>query len=286
MLIGSIALVVASIQMANVAHRGLWKEARLPQNTVEAIKAAYDAGAQIVETDFSLTTSGEMICIHDRKALATMSSIVKEPSQITPEDREVINLGEKMGLPRPYRIPLLSEVLAVVPKDRILQAEIKVYGKTYAKRFDDAVKAAGLAETNIVISGFNEKALTDFHWQFPAYRILWLGCGIADKEFDLAAVIEKAKKAGFDVVCPGCKAAMKAGLRSEDVERIRSAGLDFRLFGVNNKEELAYAARLGASGFTCDRFKSAYDWAKDIGGITLLPLCTNGSSCASPESLR
>ena len=94
--IGVAAGAEAAVQIRNIAHRGLWKEANLPQNTVEAIKAAYDAGAKIVETDFFETKAGEIVCLHDKGALATMSSIVKEPADLTPEDRAAINLGEKV----------------------------------------------------------------------------------------------------------------------------------------------------------------------------------------------
>lgn len=266
------ALAEASaLDMMNVAHRGLWKEAGLPQNTVEAIRAAYDAGACVVETDFTLTDSGEMICLHDIKALATMSSVVKEPKTITPADRAVINLGEKDGLPRPYRIPLLADVLAVVPRHGILQAEIKGYGAAYAKKFDDAVKAAGLAETNVIVSSFLFDALKDFHAKYPAYKTLWLGCGISKSPVDVEQVVAKAREGGFAVVCPGCADAMKAGLTASDTARIRAAGFDFRVYGVNTPEALAYAARIGASGFTCNYHLAAYGWARKATGVRLLP---------------
>ena len=264
------ALMLASVTMMNVAHRGLWKEANLPQNTVEAIKAAYDAGAQVVETDFVLTESGEMICLHDIKALATMSTIVKDPVRITAEDRATINLGEKAHLPRPYRIPLLRDVLAVVPKDRVLQAEIKEYGPAYAEKFVAAVREAGLSETNFIVSSFKYEALKDFHGKCPKYRTLWLGCELR-KGYRLGELIAKAKAAGFDVFCPGCESARKLGFSRADADRVRAAGLDFRFYGVNSPEALEYAASLGATGFTCNTFKAAYGWAEKIPGVTLLP---------------
>ena len=267
------ALMLASVTMMNVAHRGLWKEANLPQNTVEAIKAAYDAGAKVVETDFNETESGEMICLHDVKALATMSTVVIEPRKITPADRARINLGEKAGLPRPYRIPLLKDVLAVVPKDAVLQSEIKAYGPHYAKWFDEAVKAAGLSETNIIVSSFQYASLRDFHEKCPKYRTLWLGCELR-KDYRLDDLIAKAKTAGFDVFCPGCESARKLGFSCADADRVRAAGLDFRVFGVNSPESLRYAASLGATGFTCNTFKAAYAWAAKIPGVTLLPPVT------------
>lgn len=265
-------MLMASVTMMNVAHRGLWKEANLPQNTVEAIRAAYDAGAQVVETDFVLTESGEMICLHDKGALATMSTIVKDPVKITSEDRATINLGEKGHLPRPYRIPLIKEVLAVVPKDRVLQAEIKVYGPAYAEKFVAAVREAGLCETNFIVSSFNYRALKDFHIRQPSYRTLWLGCGIVKPgEWSVGQVVAKARAGGFDIVCPGCGSARKAGFAPADAAAIRAAGFDFRLFGVNSPEDLRYAASLGATGFTCNMFKAACSWAKFVPGVRMLP---------------
>lgn len=263
-------IAVAVLEMMNVAHRGLWKEANLPQNTVESIKAAYDAGARVVETDFVLTDAGEIISLHDCNAFASMFAVAKEPRQITPEDRAKIDLGAKAGLPRPYRIPLLEEVMAVVPKDRVLQSEIKVYGPDYARRFDAAVKAAGLVETNIIVSAFDNKALADFHRQYPRYVTLWLGCGVG-RTVNVEKILAKAKAGGFTIVCPGCAQAQKAGMTRADADRIRAAGFDFRLFGVNNPTSLVYAASLGASGFTCDTFKEAYAWAAKIPGVVLLP---------------
>ena len=265
-----LSVLFATVSIMNVAHRGLWKEANMPQNTVEAIKAAYDAGAQVVETDFIETQSGEMICLHDRKALASMVKKAKNPVEITAEDRAVMNLGEKANLPRPYRIPLLSEVLAVVPKDRVLQAEIKVYGPGYAQKFVDAVKAAGLTERNFIISSFNADALKDFRTKHPEFKTLWLGCGLKDK-VNVERMISVAKAGKFDIICPGCDAARAAGFTAADADRIRAAGFDFRVFGVNTPKSLEYAVSLGATGFTCNYFKAAYEWAAKMPAVELLP---------------
>lgn len=263
-----------AIDMNVVAHRGHWKEAGLPQNTVESIRRAYEIGFKTVETDFIETESGEIICLHDAKALASMSSIVKDPKKITPADRETINLGEKLKLPRPYRIPLLKDVLAVVPKDCVLQAEIKGYGNTYAKQFDDAVKAAGLTEENIVVSSFNDQALADFHAKYPKYQTLWLGAGVSAKSktrYDIDKIIARAKQGGFNIVCPGSKGAMDTGFSLADADKIRAAGFDFRLFGVSSQKTLKYAASLGATGFTSDAPLAVYGFARQLGNIHLLP---------------
>lgn len=277
-------LMLAAATMMNVAHRGLWVEARMPQNTVEAIAAAYAAGARVVETDFNETDAGEMICVHDKKALRTMvSRFDKEIREITPADRATINLGERARLPRPYRIPTLDEVLAVVPKDCVLQSEIKVYGKGYADKFDAAVHRAGLVETNITVSSFNLDALADFHARYPKYKTIYLLT--MRPQHDAAFLIARCRAAGVDVMCPGAVSCRRCGFTPADAEKVRQAGLEFRLFGVNDKEHLAYAFSLGATGFTCNTFLAAYDWAKDIPGLTLLPARETTRAAPKPKAV-
>ena len=134
--------------MECVAHRGYWSSA-VPENTVEAIARAYDCGADWVETDFNLMPDGKMLCFHDPK---TRDRTMKPP----------------------FHVPTLEEVLAVVPKDRHIQCEIKTYGEDYAAKFDAAVKAAGLTPDNIIVSCFNPASLKDFKRKMPQYRTLWL----------------------------------------------------------------------------------------------------------------
>lgn len=264
-----IFVAAVAVQMIPVAHRGLWKEVGIPQNTVESIQAAYQANARIVETDFTLTDAGEMICIHDKAALASMSSIVKDPRLITPDDRQKIDLGEKMNMVRPYRIPCLGDVLAVVPKDRILQSEIKTYGEKYAAMFDAAVKAEGLAETNIIVSCFSAEVLEDFKRRFPKYKTMWLGCDLGRKEFDFGQSIAKAKRMNVDMYCPGCAESRQMGFSLEQADAVRAAGLEFRLFGVNSPEDLSFAAGLRAGAFTTDYYTSVFRWAESLGNVSL-----------------
>ena len=48
------------IPVRAVAHRGLWDE-KVAENTVEAIRRAYEAGAECVETDFHEEKDGRMM---------------------------------------------------------------------------------------------------------------------------------------------------------------------------------------------------------------------------------
>ena len=257
-----------SLTMQNIAHRGLWDK-QLPQNTVEAIKGAYEAGATWVETDFHHTKAGQMVCIHGSKELKKYTGCKKGITDLTPEDVATLNLGSKDKLPKTYRIPLLDQVLAVVPKHGVLQAEIKGYSPQYADIFEAAVKAAGLTETNVVVSSFHYDALKDFKARYPKYRTVWLTVPKKGKPFAVQEYIAKCKAANIEVFCPGCASTVGVMTRA-DADAVRAAGLEFRLFGVNSLKDLRQAKELGAVGFTCNFWRQAFDWAQEIGGITLL----------------
>jgi glycerophosphoryl diester phosphodiesterase len=241
----------------------MWDE-KVPQNTVEAIRRAYEAGALCVETDFHHTRYGQIVCIHTRTDLEYYTGLKKRIADLTPQDVKLINLGEKRNLSRVYRIPLLDEVLAVVPKDRVLQAEIKGYSKEYPDLFDAAVKKAGLSESNIVVSAFSYDALKDFKTRYPKYRTIHLVRLSKDKPFSVKGWIDKCQKANIDVFCPHCLSTVGVMTRA-DADAIRAAGLDFRVYGVKTRDAMRQAATLGASGFTCDFWDEAFKWAAETG---------------------
>jgi len=75
----------ADLKMQNIAHRGMWDK-EVPQNTVEAIKRAYDSGATWVETDFHHTKAGQMVCMHAEGELRKYTGCTKKVKDLTPED--------------------------------------------------------------------------------------------------------------------------------------------------------------------------------------------------------
>jgi len=258
----------APLRMQNIAHRGMW-DRYVPQNTVEAIARAYASGATWVETDFHYTKAGQMVCMHAERELASQTGCGKKVADLTPEDVKTLDLGKVAGLDRPYRIPLLGDILALVPSNGVVQAEIKGYSPQYADIFDAAVRAAGLTERNVVVSSFQYDALKDFKSRYPRYRAVWLAPLPEDGPFDVEQWIRKCKDGGFEVFCPGCRAT-EGKMTRKDADAVRAAGLEFRLFGVNSPEDLERAKELGATGFTCNFWREAFSWADAAGGVELL----------------
>lgn len=264
----------ARFHMRAIAHRGLHGPG-IAQNSVEGFKAAWAAGAKWIETDFHLIKGGRLLCVHDRTELKRISGEDRVVADLTPEDVASIDIGRFAKTARPVHMPYVEDVLATVPKDCIAQCEIKLYGATYADTFDAARRAAGLSETNILVTSFHAKWLKDFKRRYPKYQTGWLGAGISAKKdalaVDVPGIVKTAKDAGVDIVCPGAASAMKAQLTPADADAIRAAGFDFRLYGVNNPKALAYALSVKATAFTCDHWKDAFEWAKPLKGLKLTP---------------
>lgn len=270
------------MKIRNVAHRGLWDET-VPQNTLEAFRRAWDAGATWVETDFHHTRAGQMLCIHAEGELRRYTGCEKKIADLSPDEVAALRLDPvRFARSEPahsrsepahscagFRIPFLDEVLATVPPHGTLQAEIKGYSPRYADLFDAAVRAAGLTEDNVVVSSFQRDALADFHARKPSYRTLLLVGVPKDRETDVFAAIAAAKAAKFDYFCPGLTPGDRP-LTPDERAAVRDAGLGFRVYGVNSPEALAEAARLGAAAFTCNYWRQAFDWARALGGIELL----------------
>ena len=96
--------------MEVIAHRG--GAALAPENSLEAIRASFAAGADGVEVDVRLSADGVVVVMHDGDVSRTTrgSGLVTD---LTAD--ELSSLG----------VPTLKEVLELVPVDRLLIVEVK-----------------------------------------------------------------------------------------------------------------------------------------------------------------
>jgi len=135
-----------------MAHRGA--SAAAPENTIAAIEAAIDSGAQWVEIDVQETMDGEVVVIHDSdlKKVGGSGLVV---SRTTAHDLQQVDIGSWFA---PHfsdqRVPTLAEVLLLC-KDRIgVNIELKYYGreKQLEQRVVEIVEATGTVEQVMLMS--------------------------------------------------------------------------------------------------------------------------------------
>lgn len=94
------------------------------ENTMEAFRAAYDAGADMIETDIRLTADDEPVLFHDGDALRVAGAAVRI-RELSLEQVRQLNVGTPL---RPAQVPTLEELLKwVAPLDIWLNLELKEY---------------------------------------------------------------------------------------------------------------------------------------------------------------
>ncbi len=108
------------------AHRG--SSARAPENTLSAIEAAIEDGADYAEIDVQETADGEIVLLHD-KDLMRVAGVERHIWEITLGELRRLDAGSWFA-PRfaGERVPTLGEAIAVA-RDRIkLNIELKFNG--------------------------------------------------------------------------------------------------------------------------------------------------------------
>ncbi|ASJ15625.1 glycerophosphodiester phosphodiesterase [Thermococcus chitonophagus] len=99
-----------------LGHRG-WI-GKYPENTLLAFQKAIESGADGVEFDVWLTKDGEAIIMHD-ETIDRTSNMRGRQKDMTIEELKKADLG--MG----QRIPTLEEAVKALPKDALINVEIK-----------------------------------------------------------------------------------------------------------------------------------------------------------------
>ncbi len=146
------------------AHRGLSE--KYPENTVDAFRAAIEAGVDQIETDVRITKDGELVLIHDARVDRTTDGkgLV---SEMTLSELQALDAGSKKDARfAGAKIPLLTDLFELV-KDHptmTLDLELKEYpteGRE-ALAFEVCDRVLALADAygyadRIVVNSFSGK---------------------------------------------------------------------------------------------------------------------------------
>jgi glycerophosphoryl diester phosphodiesterase len=151
--------------MRILGHRGASADA--PENTLVSFQLALAQGADGVELDARLCASGEVVVFHD----ATLSRLTGRPGRVaetpwqTLSSLEVTAKGGKAG------IPLLEEVLRVLPRTAFINVELKAdfAGLALARRVGRLL-LDGNHGAHVVVSSFQPLCLLALAAWAPSLR--------------------------------------------------------------------------------------------------------------------
>lgn len=103
--------------MRILGHRG-WPAPATPENTLAAMAAALDAGADGIEVDVRITADGAAVCCHD----STLQRVAGVPLAVRDLPWSAV---EQVELPGGHRIPLLRDVAALAAGRAQLVLDLK-----------------------------------------------------------------------------------------------------------------------------------------------------------------
>ena len=151
-----------------VAHRGASYDA--PENTVAAMKLAFEQGADGVEADFYLTSDGHIVCSHDKDTERTAGVkhvIVETPLEVLRK----LDVGSwKNEKYRGERMPTFAEIAETIPSDKKFIIELKV-GPEIVAPLKEALAKTDLEDDQILIICFNEKTVAECKKLLPELEV-------------------------------------------------------------------------------------------------------------------
>jgi glycerophosphoryl diester phosphodiesterase len=224
-----------------VAHRGASFDA--PENTVAAIKLAWEQKADAAEFDVYLTKDGKVVVIHDADTKRTAGAAMKVSASTLGELRK-LDAGKWKGAQfAGEKLPTLEEMLATVPAGKRVFIEVKC-GPEIVPELDRVLKAAKLKPEQTAVISFDAGVIAATKKARPDLPCYWI-VSLAPKNQkprtaeELIAKAKQIKADGLDL------SATPAVLDKAFGDKVKAAGLALYVWTVDDP---ALAKKMLAAG--------------------------------------
>jgi glycerophosphoryl diester phosphodiesterase len=235
--------------MEIIAHRGASYDA--PENTLPAIKLAWEQGADAVEVDAHLSRDGRVAVIHDYST-GKVAGVKKKICNQSWAELQKLDVGSWKN--RKWAgtcIPTLEAVLATVPKGRRLFIEVKCGEEFVAAAAADLQNRTG---REVVVIGFSLPCMKKIKATFPKLEVCW----IVEFKRSLRTgrwsprpmdVIDQTRAAGLD----GIDVGAKGPITRDFVQEAKRAGLTMYVWTVDSVRVAKKLIEAGVDGITTNR---------------------------------
>lgn len=206
--------------MKLIGHRGASLE--VPENTLHAIQVAWQERADGVEVDVRSSKDGRCVLMHD-ETLARTTGLAGRLEDQTWDILRAADAGSWKGARwRHCTIPLLRDVLRVVPNGRLLYLELKGERDMLPSLVAD-FSVGRPDHERIRFLGFDVRLLREVRRLLPAYHVYWnvepLGHASAPRNWTAEALCEQAQREGFHGLSVGWSHAVNADFIRKVKER-------------------------------------------------------------------
>ncbi len=219
-----------------IAHRGASGDAL--ENSLEAFYEAFNQGAQYIEGDFQLTSDKKIVAMHDKSTLRVADkNLIVTKSTYADLQKLTLKNGEK--------IPLLSEVLDILPDSVTLVLEIKS-GIEIVPYIKELLSQEKYLTKKVRIIAFDYETIVEAKKQMPHLKMAFLKTmgGIAEEDKLLNDLTtDNLDGLSFFHAYPGA---------SRLIEKLRNKNLESHVWTVNNDYDAKKLISFGVNTLTTD----------------------------------
>jgi glycerophosphoryl diester phosphodiesterase len=216
--------------MKIIAHRGA--RAEEPENTLRAVKRAFECGAEAVEIDVRFSKDREIVLIHDDTLERTTNGFGKV-SEKTLEQLRTLDAGKGEKIPKLSEVLLLAENLG-------LELVIELKEEGMEEIIVHEIAKAGM-EKSVLISSFYHASLLKIKELEPRIKT-----GIIISSLPVFPV-KIAIDASANVIFP-----KYPRLNTEFVAEALKKGIEVYSWTINTREDFEKAFELGVEGVVTD----------------------------------
>lgn len=226
-----------------IAHRGFSGAA--PENTLAAVRAAIDVGAEMAEIDVTMTSDRRVVVIHDSTLQRTTNG-GGEVLQFSLADLGQLDAGSWFS--RRFigdRIPTLEAMLAEVDDRILLNVEIKseAVGLGVVEKVAAAIRARGMTD-EVVVSSFSPTALEKMHNIAPEIRTAVLFNKELHVGMDPVDIVTSVGATAFNIG--------RVRLTPEMLRRCHDNGIPVAVYTVNKKRHMRKTVKMGVDAIFTD----------------------------------
>ena len=237
--------------MEIIAHRGASHDA--PENTLAAIRLAWQQGADAVEVDVQLSKDGKLVVIHDDNTKRAGGFARKVGAQTLDELRR-LDVGRWKGKRwAGEKIPTLAAVLATVPDGKRLFVEFKC-GPDGIPEFKRAAKDAGKRAGPMVAIGFSRETMRQLKAEMPGLEVCWISKFRRHwRTGRWSPAAEELIAAAQEIGVDGLDLDARSPVNSALVDKLRAASLKLYVWTVDSPAKARQLATAGVDGITTNR---------------------------------
>ncbi len=220
-----------------IAHRG--DSINNVDNTLEAVKSGWDAGADIVEVDVRMLVDNTLVLFHDEDIQGILLSTLTYPQlqEFTPR----------------YHVPTLKELLAANPDGKILLLDLKSPTPLYLEKLLGVLQENAINEKTVILQSKDLPSLQKIRSsRFSNFRLFYVTSlergGALQQRPDAETLAKELKKAGLN----GVTAKGRRSVDRSYVKAFQDLGLQYFVWTINEADRIRHYADIGVDGIITD----------------------------------